>query len=341
MIIALDGEYLYKAPTQGNLCLDKTLVLLIKKSLDLALNEKLFIFAHELLRVKIKMAENRTYTLNSRSGLVLEGGGMRGVFTCGVLDNLMDRGIDFPYAIGVSAGACNGLSYVSHQRGRARFSNIDLLEKYRYIGFRHLLTKRNIMDFDLLFHKFPTEIVPYDYEAYEANAIRFEMVTTDCTTGKACYLHEPHSPERIIDIVKASSSLPFVTPISYVDGRPMLDGGIADSIPVRRAMECGYDNLCLILTRNSGYRKSGGKSWVPPLVYRRYPALREAIASRNNRYNDDIELVERLESEGRMLVIRPEKPISVGRMERDISKLVDLYDEGYAIASKIEFIAAE
>ena len=285
------------------------------------------------------MAANKKYTLNSHSGLVLEGGGMRGVFTCGVLDSFMDRGIEFPYAIGVSAGACNGLSYVSHQRGRARFSNIDLLEKYRYIGFRHLLTKRNIMDFDLLFHKFPTEIIPYDYEAYQTSTTHFEMVTTDCITGEACYLHEPRSAERIIDIVKASSSLPFVTPISYVDGRPMLDGGIADSLPVRRAMECGYDNLCLVLTRNSGYRKSGTRSWIPPFAYRRYPALREAIASRNGRYNDDIELVERLEAEGRMLVIRPEKPLAVGRMERDISHLVDLYDEGYAVASKIEFIA--
>ena len=286
------------------------------------------------------MAETKTYTLNSRSGLVLEGGGMRGVFTCGVLDNLMDRGIDFPYAIGVSAGACNGLSYISRQRGRARFSNIDLLEKYRYIGFRHLITKRNIMDFDLLFEKFPNEIIPYDYEAYSANQSIFEMVTTDCTTGQACYFGEKLSPERIIDIVKASSSLPFVAPISYVDGRPMLDGGISDSVPVRRAMDLGYDNLCVVLTRNSGYRKRSATSWIPPFAYRKYPALREAIATRNGRYNDDMELVERLEAEGSIVVIRPERPIVVGRMERDTKKLIELYDEGYAIASKIDFVTS-
>jgi predicted patatin/cPLA2 family phospholipase len=286
------------------------------------------------------MNNNRQYTLNSRSGLVLEGGGMRGVFTCGVLDNFMDRGIEFPYAIGVSAGACNGLSYMSRQRGRARFSNIDLLEKYRYIGFRHLLTKRNIMDFDLLFNKFPTEIIPYDYEAYAARRAIYEMVTTDCTTGEACYFREQQSPQRIIDIVKASSSLPFVTPISYVDGRPMLDGGISDSVPVRRAMELGYDNLCVVLTRNSGYRKKQARSWIPPFVYHKYPALREAIATRNGRYNDDMELVESLESERRITIIRPEHPIEVGRMERDTAKLVKLYDEGYAVASKVDFIAA-
>ena len=118
----------------------------------------------------------QTVKITAQSGLVLEGGGMRGVFTCGVLDNFMDRGIRFPYTIGVSAGACNGLSYMSNQRGRAKYSNIDLLEKYRYIGLKHLLTKRNIMDFDLLFHTFPEEIIPYDYKAYATCPEQFEIV---------------------------------------------------------------------------------------------------------------------------------------------------------------------
>lgn len=279
---------------------------------------------------------NLKHNITPKSGLVLEGGGMRGVFTCGVLDSLMDRGIRFPYAVGVSAGACNGLSYMSGQRGRAKFSNIDLLEKHRYIGFRHLLTKGNIMDFDLLFHEFPERIIPYDYEAYEANDAHYEMVTTDCLTGEACYLSEKHDPKRIIDIVKASSSLPFVMPISYVDGVAMLDGGISDSIPVRHAMELGYNNLVVVLTRNKGYRKSE-KQHVPFWAYRKYPALREAIRTRNLRYNSDMELIERLEAEGRIIVIRPERPIVVGRMERDSKRLLALYDEGYELASKIEF----
>ena len=279
-----------------------------------------------------------THNLTPKSGLVLEGGGMRGVFTCGVLDSLMERGIKFPYAIGVSAGACNGLSYMSAQRGRAKFSNIDLLEKHRYIGFRHLLTKGNIMDFDLLFHEFPERIIPYDYAAYERNDAVYEMVTTDCLTGQACYLSEKHDPKRIIDIVKASSSLPYVMPISYVDGVAMLDGGISDSIPVRRAMELGYDNLCVVLTRNRGYRKRE-KHHLPFWAYRKYPALREALRTRNMRYNSDMELIERLEAEGRIIVIRPERPIEVGRMERNTNKLLELYNEGYELASKIDFIA--
>ncbi len=278
------------------------------------------------------------YSLTSTSGLILEGGGMRGVFTCGVLDNLMDRGIRFPYTIGVSAGACNGLSYMSEQRGRGKFSNIDLLEKYRYIGLKQLIFKGNIMDFDLLFHKFPEEIIPYHYDKFAACKERFEMVTTSCRTGRACYYDEKMDPVRIIDIVKASSSLPFVSPISYVDGEPMLDGGIADSIPLLRARELGFDNNLVVLTRNKGYRKPQKPTAVPWFFYRKYPLLREAIRHRNTLYNEQIDLVERLEDKGELVVIRPQRPITVDRIERDTRKLLDLYNEGYECAAAVEFV---
>ena len=277
--------------------------------------------------------------LDKSSGLILEGGGMRGVFTCGVLDNFMDRGIRFPYTIGVSAGACNGLSYMSSQRGRGKFSNIDMLEKYHYIGFKQLLTKGNIMDFELLFHTFPEKIVPYDYERYAQIEERYEMVTTSCLTGQACYYEEKNDPKRIIDIVKASSSLPFVCPVAYVDGEPMLDGGIADSIPLRRAQELGYDNNVVILTRNKGYRTPDKPTSIPPFFYRKYPALKEAIRRRNALYNEQISLVEELEDRGKLVVLRPQKPIEVDRMERDTRKLLDLYEEGYNVAAKVEFQA--
>lgn len=279
----------------------------------------------------------KSVSIDLRSGLVLEGGGMRGVFTCGVLDNFMDRGIRFPYTIGVSAGACNGLSYMSEQRGRAKFSNIDLLDKYHYIGFRHLITKGSIMDFKLLFEEFPTRIIPYDYARYAKCTERYEMVTTDCATGQACYYEEKSDPKRIIDIVRASSSLPYVCHIAKVDGRDMLDGGIADSIPIMRARDLGYDNNVVVLTRNKGCRKSDKLSFVPPLVYRKYPALRDAMRRRNIEYNKQIALVEELEERGDIVVIRPERPIEVGRMERDVKRLIALYDEGYDLASRVEF----
>lgn len=283
--------------------------------------------------------DRKSVQITSKTALVLEGGGMRGVFTCGVLDSFMDRGIRFPYTIGVSAGACNGLSYMSGQRGRAKFSNIDLLEKYNYIRLKYLLTKRNIMDFDLLFHEFPNNILPYDYKAYACSPERYVMVTTDCRTGQPCYFEEKHNPERIIDIVKASSSLPFVCPITYVDGIPMLDGGIVDSIPLKRAYQEGYDHhAVVVLTRNKGYRKDLKGTKVPPFIYREYPLLRQAINERSRLYNEQLEMVERLEDEGRITVIRPQKPLQVDRIEKNIDKLNALYQEGYQLAQEIDFI---
>lgn len=273
--------------------------------------------------------------IDDKSALVLEGGGMRGIFTCGVLDYLMDNKISFPYSVGVSAGACNGLSYMSHQRGRGKYSNIDLLGKYKYIGIRPLLKRRGLIDQQLLFHRFPDRILPYNYKAYAENPGRFEMVTTDCVSGKPCYWEEKYDEKRIIDIVKASSSLPYACPIIYVDGKPMLDGGIVDSIPLQRAFDLGYENCVVVLTRNKGYRKSEKEVMVPHFIYKEYPRLRVALRNRNKVYNEQLELVERLEDEGKIKVIRPLKPIVVDRMETNVRKLTDLYEEGYDCAKRM------
>lgn len=260
---------------------------------------------------------------------------MRGVFTCGVLDYFMDHGIHFPYIVGVSAGACNGLSYMSGQRGRAKYSNIDLLDKYKYIGLKYLWSQHSILDQDLLYNHFPEEILPYDYEAYRKNPARFEMVTTNCVTGHPCYLEEKEDKERVIAIAKASSSLPYVCPVTYVDGIPMLDGGIVDSIPVLRAMQQGYSRNIVVLTRNKGFRKSEKDIRVPHFIYKRYPRLRVVLSRRCRVYNQQLELVEQLEEAGKILVIRPEKPMQVTRMEKDTGRLYDLYNEGYSCAGNI------
>ena len=274
-----------------------------------------------------------TFQTNN-TALVLEGGGLRGVFTCGVLDCFMDRGITFPFTIGVSAGACNGLSFMSGQRGRAKSSNIDLMEKYHYVGLKYLLTQGCIMDFKLLFEDFPERIIPYDYNKYFSNPDRFVMVTTNCLTGKAEYFEEKSSAERVMSIVRASSSLPFVSKITYVDGVPMLDGGIVDSIPLRYAMEQGYERLVVILTRNKGYRKKNSKMRIAKAWYRKYPELQKALSERNEVYNRTMDLIEDLEKQGKIIVIRPVKPVQVGRMEKDTEKLRELYQEGYDLAMK-------
>lgn len=279
---------------------------------------------------------NRKIRIDSDTALVLEGGGMRGVFTCGVLDNFMDRGLHFPYTVGVSAGSCNGLSFMSRQRGRAKKINIDLLREYNYIGVKYLLTQRNIMDYNWLYGELPESVLPYDYEAYAANPGLFEAVTTNCLTGRALYLRERHDKQRILDMVKASSSLPFVCPVVQLDDIPMLDGGIADSIPLQRAYGLGYKKAVVVLTRNRGYRKSEGKMRIPSFIYKEYPRLKVAIRGRGKLYNSQVTMVEQLEDEGRITVIRPQSPVEVDRIEKDLDKLQALYDEGYQCAAELD-----
>lgn len=272
--------------------------------------------------------------INGKTGLVLEGGGMRGVFTSGVLDAFMKHNLYFKYIVAVSAGACNGMSYVSRQPRRARVSNIDYLARYRYIGLRHLVTQGCIFDQELLYDKFPNELLPFDFDEYFRHAQSFEMVTTNCLTGQAMYLSEAHDRQRSLDIVKASSSLPFVSKIVNVDGLPMLDGGIVDSIPIHRAIETGHEHNVVILTRNKGWRDTGKDRKVPAFIYKNYPRLRVALSHRLKVYNAQMDLIDRLEAEGRITCIRPLRPMEVGRIENDVMKLERLYEEGFALGEQ-------
>lgn len=271
--------------------------------------------------------------IERNTGLVLEGGGMRGVFTSGVLDAFMKHGVYFRYVVAVSAGACNGMSYISRQPRRARLSNIDFLTQYGYIGWRHLLRQGCIFDQELLYDKFPNEYVPFDFDTYFQWSATFEMVTTNCLTGQAEYLTESNDRQRSLDIVRASSSLPYVSKIVMVDGIPMLDGGIVDSIPVMRAIETGHPQNVVILTRNKGYRSKERDRKIPPFVYKKYPRLRVALSRRVAAYNRQLDLVERLEELGKVVCIRPQRPMEVGRMEKDIGRLERLYQEGFMLGN--------
>lgn len=273
--------------------------------------------------------------IDNHTGLVLEGGGMRGIFTVGVLDYLMEHQIWFPYTIGVSAGASNGISYASRQKGRSRFSNIDMLKKYNYIGWRHLLRGKGYIDLDFIFYTYPDAYYPLDYDTYFRSKERFVIVTSNCLTGKAEYYEEKKDPRRLVDILRASCSLPVMCPIAYVDGVPMVDGGVCDAIPIRRAIEDGYSRNVIILTRNKGYRKKEKDFYLPSFIYKKYPAIREQLKLRYRRYNEVLDYIDRLEEEGKALVIRPIRPIRVSRTETDTRKLADLYDEGYACGEQI------
>ena len=270
-----------------------------------------------------------------KTGLVLEGGGMRGVFTSGVLDAFMKYDVNFSYIVAVSAGACNGLSYVSRQPRRARMSNIDMLVKYDYIGLRHLVTQGCIFDPELLYDRFPTELVPYDYDTYFSSQCTFEMVVTNCNTGRAEYLTEKSGDrQRLLDICRASSSLPYVSKVIDVDGLPYLDGGIVDSIPVQRAIDMGHERNVLVLTRNRGYRNTSRDRKIPRFIYKKYPRLRVALSRRIAEYNRQLEMVEDMEDRGIVDVIRPQRPMDVGRMEKDEKKLEALYEEGFVLGEQ-------
>lgn len=272
--------------------------------------------------------------IDRKTALVLEGGGMRGVFTSGVLDAFMKHDLTFPYIVAVSAGACNGMSYVSHQPRRARISNIDYLARYKYIGLRHLVTQGCIFDRELLYDKFPNQYLPFDFDTFFSSPMTFEMVTTNCLTGQPMYLSERHDRQRALDIVRASSSLPYVSKIVDVDGIPMLDGGIVDSIPLQHAIDMGHPTNVLVLTRNRGYRDTGKDMKIPRFIYRKYPRLRVVLSRRLAAYNAQLEYVERMEDEGRVICIRPERPMEVDRIEKDLAKLERLYEEGFALGER-------
>lgn len=259
---------------------------------------------------------------------------MRGVFTSGVLDALMKHEVYFPYVVAVSAGACNGLSYMSRQPRRARYSNIDMLRKYDYISLRSLIVNGSIFDPEILYERFPNEIVPFDYEAYEQNPATFEAVTTNCRTGRAMYLSERYDHQRLTRIVKASSSLPFVAQVTEVDGIPMLDGGIVDSIPIVRAIDTGHQENVVVLTRNRGYRSTEPDIKIPKFIYGEYPRLRVALSRRTAEYNRQLDLIERMEDWGEIIVIRPQRPLEVGRISQDVEKLERLYEEGFRLGEQ-------
>ena len=266
------------------------------------------------------------------AALVLEGGGTRGVFTAGVLDYLMEKEVKFPYVIGVSAGACNAIDYVSKQIGRTKDCTIIQDRKNRYIGTKDALKKGYLFDMDRLFDEYPNRLFPFDFDTYFASDIQCEVVVTNCLTGEAMYLSEKQDRERLLTICRASSSIPLISPVVDVDGIPCVDGGVADSVPLIHSMKLGHQTNVVVLTRNKGYRKKApGKSrLLYTAALKKYPNLLNALLNRYRNYNRVMELVEKWEEEGHIFVIRPEvEPVS--RTEQNVEKLTEFYDHGYQL----------
>lgn len=269
--------------------------------------------------------------------IVLEGGATRGVFTSGILDYLMEEDLYFSHVIGVSAGSCNGVDYVSRQIGRTKKCMIPEKKEYSYYsGVRSAIKEKSILDMDMVFDTFPKKIYPFDFETYFQSDMVCEIVTTNCETGKAEYMTEQSDPDRLMKLCRASSSMPLLSPIVNIDGVPYLDGGLADSVPIRRALQSGNEKIVLVLTRNPGYRKkpiSKGTVKLYRRAYKKYPNLVHAAIYRNHVYNKTMELVERLEEEEKIFVIRPLVP-TVSRLERDETALIAFYQHGYNLMKR-------
>ncbi len=265
-------------------------------------------------------------------GLVLEGGGMRATYTAGVLDAFLDEDIDLRYVIGVSAGANAGGDYVAGQRERNHRVFVDMTADRRYAGWRNVLRERSWFGMRFLFETLPDELAPFDYDAFHRSPRLLTVVVTDCATGNPVYLRQrDHDPRWWVRTVqRATCSLPVLSPPVVIDGRPCLDGGVVDSIPIARAIADGNPRNVVVLTRNNGYRKPPDRPGpLTRTLLHRYPAVLQALRERPVRYNASLDLVESLERAGTAFVIRPVRPLVVGRMERDMARLEALYRQGY------------
>ena len=263
------------------------------------------------------------------AGLVVEGGGMRGVYTAGVLDYFMEKNLYFHDCYGVSAGACHISSYVSKQIGRSIKVTLDYIDDKRYCSINSLIKTGDMFGVEMLYDIIPNKLELYDYDTFNKFKGNFYSVVTNCKTGKAEYIKIKDMKKDII-AVRASSSLPLLARIVEINGEKYLDGGITDSIPIKKSIEDNHRKNVVILTRDKTYRKKKS-SFLPifKLKYRKYPNLVNAIENRYKMYNNTLDFIEEKVKTGEVFVIQPKEPVNISRVEKDKTKLKELYDKGY------------
>ena len=261
----------------------------------------------------------------------MEGGGMRGLYTAGVIDVLMENDIYADSAVGVSAGAVFGCNYKSEQIGRVRRYNKKYCKDKRLASIRNWITTGDIYSKEFGYNELPWKLDIFDRGTYKDNPMKFTVVCTDINTGKPVYHLCPTGEADDIEWYRASASMPLVSRIVKINGLELLDGGISDSIPIKKFREMGYEKNILILTQHNGYRKT--KSSILPLLKmkmgKKYPNLIHDMEIRHNEYNKTLDYIKELEKEGSIYVIRPKNPITIKRTERDPNKLRLLYNVGY------------
>ncbi len=269
-------------------------------------------------------------------GLVLEGGGLRGMFTCGVIDVMMDNGITFDGAVGVSAGAAFGVNIKSGQRGRGIRYNLQMAGDKRYMSLRSLLFTGNLFNAEFCYHTVPCEIDIFDTEAFARNPMEFIAVCTDIRTGEPVYHVMDHIDYDELEWIRASASLPLVAQPVHVGGYVLLDGGLVDSIPLKFMQQHGYERNITVLTQPMGYRKTLSKHMgIMKLATRSYPKVYELLQKRPDMYNAELDYVQSEAAQGRTLLIAPSAKLDVGRVEMKREKLQKVYDEGRRVCEKM------
>ena len=270
-----------------------------------------------------------------KTGIVVEGGGMRGIYGAGVLDVLLENDIKADGLIGVSAGAIHGCSFVSGQKGRSIRYNLKYSRDPRYMSMRSLIRTGDMFGIDFCYRELPETLDPSDNETFESSSTEYYVTCTDVETGQPVYHRCPSLRGDRIDWVRASASMPLASRIVELDGKKLLDGGVADSIPVMAFRKMGFKKDLVILTRPEGYRKK--QNPMLPLIrraYREYPEFVETAASRHLVYNRELDEISRLEREGEILVIRPSRRIKISRTERRPERIEQMYRLGREDAMK-------
>lgn len=276
-----------------------------------------------------------------KKGLVLEGGAMRGLFSAGVMDVMMEHHLLPDGIIGVSAGACFGCNYKSGQQGRAIRYNKIFANDSRYSGLISLMKSGDIFNAEFAYHVVPNKYDIFDSYSFEASPIEYYVVCTDIVSGKPLYKLCEKGGDELFEWIRASASMPIVSNIVEIEGLKLLDGGMTDSIPLQYFEQIGYDSNVVILTQPPNYKKK--QSPIIPLmrmVYRKYPHLVKAMAHRHIMYNNQLEYVAQAEKDGRCIVIRPEKPLEIGHISHNPKDMVSVYRQGKEVAeSLIELIS--
>jgi len=269
--------------------------------------------------------------MEQKTGLVLEGGGVRGIYTAGVLDVFMQKGITFDGVIGVSAGAIHACSYLSGQMGRSIRYYRNYVNDPRFMSIRSWLKTGDIIGAEFCYHELPDKLDIYDHEAFLRNPTPYYVVCTDLETGEPAYIRLTDMRGQI-EYLRASASLPYFSRIVELDGHKYLDGGCADSIPVQAFRRMGYQRNVIVLTRDAAYRKLPEMTGLAKLVYRKYPAFIRTMERRHEMYNEQVSAVAKMEQEGSAFVIRPQEPLIIGRLENDPDKVQQVYERGRADA---------